>query len=80
MAGPNTSLRPTGVEPALADEIVFLTMDDVARRVGLSRRTLEGLVNSKKFPVPVDISTRRIAFVESEVVQWQHDKMQARAR
>lgn len=48
----------------------FLTPKSVCSLIALSRSTLDRLVNSGQFPRPIKITERRIAFVESEVLNW----------
>lgn len=65
--------------PAESDAIVFLPIEEVGRRIGVSRRTIYNLIkNSAEFPKPVEISDRRVGFVESEIAAWQRRKIEAR--
>jgi len=59
-------------------EIVFLKPSEVARRTGLCTKTISRRVDSGDFPQPVNLGGRRVAFVESEVAEWQRRRMEAR--
>ena len=68
-------------EAAQDAPIVFLTIEEVASRVGLSRRTLYNrMAQDETFPKPVNVSARRIRFVEAEVSQWQRGMMDGRGK
>lgn len=66
--------------PEAGGTLVFLPVEEVERRVGLSRRTIYRMVAEKTFPSQINISERRIAWIESEVVQWQQDRLKAAGR
>src|SRR5690242_10268203 len=44
----------------------------------LSRSTLRRLIARKRFPIPVQIAARRIAFFEDEIACWQEEIGRAR--
>lgn len=68
-------------ETAQPSPIVFLTIEEVSARVGLSRRTLYNrMAQDETFPKPVNVSARRIRFVEAEVSEWQRGLMDGRGR
>lgn len=67
------------VPDASDSAIVFLPIEEVGRRIGVSRRTVYNLIEkSEGFPQPVQISDRRVGFVEAEVTAWQRKKVEAR--
>ena len=47
-----------------------LSTEAAARMVGVSSNTLRALVASGRFILPVQLTDRRIAFIESEVSDW----------
>ncbi len=49
---------------------VMLRMPAVVGRTGLSRSTIYRLLAIKKFPVPVRLATRAIAWRKSDLDQW----------
>lgn len=48
----------------------FIRLPEVLKRTGISRATVYRLINKKAFPLPVKISEKSIAFVESEINDW----------
>lgn len=48
----------------------LIRLPEVLKRTGVSRATVYRLINKKAFPLPVKISEKAIAFVESEVNDW----------
>ena len=58
---------------------MFLPIEEVARRVGLSRRTIYNRIAENQFPKPVTMTPRRIGFVETEVAAWQKARISERA-
>jgi len=63
------------LDPDEETGLKFLTPEDVAARVALSRRTIERYVDSGVFPTPVQITARRIVFIEEEVVAWMKQRI-----
>jgi len=45
----------------------LLSMTEVEQRVARSRWWIRQQINEGKFPKPVDLGTRRVAFVETEI-------------
>ncbi|WP_049071879.1 helix-turn-helix transcriptional regulator [Klebsiella michiganensis] len=48
----------------------FIRLSEVIKRTGISRSSIYRLVNKNKFPAPVKISEKAIAFIEREVNDW----------
>lgn len=67
-------------EPESPPPLVFLDIEETARRVSLSRRTIYRMFAENLFPQPVPISPRRIGFIESEIVAWQMSRINVRVR
>ena len=78
MAHSDTPLHDKPAAPA-PGEIVFLPLEEVARRCGLSRRTIYNRIDENQFPKPVNLSPRRIGFIEAEVTAWQTARIKERA-
>ena len=55
----------------------FLTPKAVCERVALSRATLDRLVTAGKFPAPIRLTERRLAFNASDVEAWMQEKVAA---
>ncbi len=51
---------------------------EVVARTGLSRTTIWRLVRAGDFPKPVEISPKRVGFLEDEVVNWIEERRAAR--
>ncbi|MBD8129153.1 helix-turn-helix transcriptional regulator [Pantoea agglomerans] len=48
----------------------FIRMPETIRRTGYGKAWIYKLISQGRFPQPVKIGTRSIAFVESEVDEW----------
>ncbi|MCG7367147.1 AlpA family transcriptional regulator [Pantoea sp. ACRSH] len=48
----------------------FIRLSEVIKRTGISRSSIYRLVNKNKFPAPVKISEKNVAFIESEINDW----------
>jgi prophage regulatory protein len=58
----------------------FVRLNVVKSRTGLSRSTLYAYVRDGRFPAPVAISKRCVAWVEAEIDRWIADRIAARSR
>jgi predicted DNA-binding transcriptional regulator AlpA len=54
----------------------FLTPRQVCARIALSRATLDRLVNSGKFPPPMRLTERRLAYNAADVERWMAERME----
>lgn len=57
----------------------LISMDEVLRRVPLSKTQIYRLIKEGKFPLQVSIGRHRVAFVESEVSAYIDGQIQLRA-
>lgn len=48
----------------------FIRLPEAMTRTGYSRSGIYKLISQGRFPKPVKIGTRAIAFIESEVDEW----------
>ncbi|MDW3777640.1 AlpA family transcriptional regulator [Kluyvera cryocrescens] len=48
----------------------LIRLSEVCRRTGYSKAWLYRLISKQRFPKPIKIGSRAIAFVESEVDEW----------
>jgi prophage regulatory protein len=55
----------------------FLTPRAVCERVALSRATLDRLVAAGKFPQPIRLTERRLAYDAAAVEAWMQEKVAA---
>ena len=58
----------------------FLSKNQVSERVGYCGVHIMRLAKASKFPNPVTLGPGRIGFVESEVIEWQLDRIAERDR
>ncbi len=56
----------------------FIRLEQVKTRTGLSRSTLYAYIREGRFPAPVTISTRCVAWVESEIDDWISQRIASR--
>jgi prophage regulatory protein len=57
--------------------VELLTPKATARKVALSRSTLDRLVAAGQFPAPVRLTERRLAFDAAAVERWITEKLAA---
>lgn len=55
----------------------FLKMSEVIARVGLNKATIYRMMKAGEFPRSIQISEIRVAWVESEVIDWMERKIAA---
>lgn len=60
-------------------ETKFLTPKAVCVRTSLSRGTLDRLVAAGRFPAPIRITDRRLAYTESAVEGWMQEQLEREA-
>lgn len=58
-------------------EVIFLRLPDVKAITGLSKTSLYGLIKEQSFPTPVRLSSRTVAWVRSEVMEWALSRIKA---
>jgi prophage regulatory protein len=72
------------MEPMKSEDIhartTFVRLNDVKARTGLSRSTLYAYVRDGRFPAPVAITKRCVAWVEAEIDGWIADRIADRSR
>ena len=52
----------------------FLTPKAVCEKIALSRATLDRMVAAGRFPAPLRISERRLAYNEAAVEEWMAER------
>ena len=65
------------MEPLMAEQ--YFRLADVKRLTGLSRSSLYEQMQRGVFPRPIRISTRAVAWRESDIVAWQDSRSQTAA-
>ncbi|HFP0732893.1 TPA: helix-turn-helix transcriptional regulator [Escherichia coli] len=61
----------------MANNNSFIRLSEVMRRTGYSRAWIYRLINQGRFPKPVKIGSRSVAFIESEVDEWINQRIDA---
>ena len=56
----------------------LITINDVAERVGVSKRTVYRWINEGNFPTPMELSARIRKWTEQEVEDWIKKKVEQR--
>ncbi|AXB20996.1 AlpA family transcriptional regulator [Salmonella enterica subsp. enterica serovar Newport] len=54
----------------------LLRMSEIMRRTGYGKAWIYRLISQGKFPRPIKIGTRAIAFVESEIDDWINQRIE----
>mgnify|MGYP006408476103 CR=1 FL=1 len=55
----------------------FLTPKATCERIALSRATLDRMVAAGKFPRPIRLTERRLAFNAADVETWMTERMES---
>ncbi len=56
----------------------IIRLADLPDYVGLKRSQIQALIERGEFPRPVKLSARRIAFLASEIAEWQAKRIAMR--
>jgi prophage regulatory protein len=57
------------------DEVIFLRLPKVKAVTGLSKSSLYELIRANRFPAPVHLGARTVAWVAAEVKQWAAERI-----
>lgn len=68
---------PANGAPSMSDEVTFMRLPEVKAVTGLSKTSIYELIRSRKFPAPVRLGPRAVAWVKSEIRQWAVERVQA---
>ena len=61
----------------MAAQPILLRLPMVMRITGLSRSTIYKLISQNQFPVPIKLSTRAVAWLQSEIETWVSSRVRA---
>lgn len=61
----------------MSDEIEFIRLPKVLALVGLSQSTIYDMASAGRFPKQVKLGGRAVAWVKSEVLQWNMERVAA---
>lgn len=53
----------------------FIRLPEVLKKTGFAKSWIYRLIQEDKFPKPIKLGTRAVAFIEEEVDQWIIDKV-----
>lgn len=65
--------------PAANDNYALISLKDTCALTSMSRTMIHRLRTEGRFPCPVELGEKRIAFSRSEVHAWIQQKLAARA-
>ncbi len=68
---------PYAAEHAMAAQPILLRLPMVMRITGLARSTIYKLISQNQFPVPVKLSKRAVAWLQSEIESWVSSRVRA---
>jgi prophage regulatory protein len=68
------SAHHDGTEPADSTAAEFLRLPSVRRRTGLGRSTIYRLIAERKFPAPVRLASRAVAWRASDLDRWSESR------
>lgn len=81
---PATNLAPGGhpraaqaADQIMAAQPILLRLPMVMRITGLARSTIYKLISQNQFPVPIKLSTRAVAWLQSEIETWVSSRVRA---
>lgn len=60
-----------------AAQPILLRLPTVIRITGLARSTIYKLISQNQFPVPIKLSKRAVAWLQSEIETWVSSRMRA---
>ena len=61
----------------MAAQPILLRLPMVMRITGLARSTIYKLISQNQFPVPIKLSTRAVAWLQSEIDTWVSSRVRA---
>ncbi len=64
-------------DQVMAAQPILLRLPMVVRITGLARSTIYKLISQNQFPVPIKLSTRAVAWLQSEVEGWISSRVRA---
>ena len=60
------------------NELSFIRQDEVTKITSIPKSSIHSEVQEGKFPKPIKLSARTIAWVKSEVIEWMENKIAER--
>jgi len=62
------------------EEVEFIRLPEVRKLTGVSTTRIYGMANKGLFPKQVNLGGRTVAWIKSEVIQWNRDQVTAARR
>lgn len=59
------------------DEIRYIRLPEVRRRVALGTTKIYEMIKAGEFPAQVQLGARAVAWVESDITEWCRQRLQA---
>lgn len=56
-------------------DLKYLTAKEVSKIVGFHRMTIVRMIKTGRFPKPIKIGVRRIAWLEEDLRKWMDDRI-----
>jgi prophage regulatory protein len=57
--------------------VCFLRLPQVKQRTGYSRSSIYAKIALNEFPTPINLGTRAVAWIESEIEEWISNRIKA---
>lgn len=58
----------------------ILRRKDLPGYVGLQRTAIDDAIRAGRFPAPIKVGVRAVGWIESEIVEWQQNRIAERDR
>ena len=75
--GSHHSQAPHAADQVMGAQPILLRLPMVMRITGLARSTIYKLISQNQFPVPIKLSKRAVAWLQSEVEGWVSSRVRA---
>lgn len=56
----------------------FIRLDELMNKTGLGRSTIYRMVDKGEFPKPINLTSNKVAWLQSEVNDWMKKKVEQR--
>lgn len=56
----------------------FIRLDELISKTGLGRSTIYRMIDKGEFPKPINITSNKVAWLQSEVTEWMKSKVEQR--
>lgn len=56
----------------------FIRLDELMNKTGLGRSTIYRMIDKGEFPKPINLTSSKVAWLQSEVTEWMRTKVEQR--